>query len=553
MIDAIREILFPGNQPLVYTTFLAGKKLSTQWTLYGGTALEGLHQIDFLLELDPAVLGGGGPPLRQRAVLWCDERLAPVRYRTHAARAMLELEFGKENVEARLPDGSRHTVSRGNASFLLEANLIGQLALLLAVRSLTSGLVSDARVPIFLPNQLLTIPYAITAATVTESGDLRLQTSHQEEILASERGLMLEWQNPTQGLRAVREPHGVPLPQWRNDANLAPPPRRYTPPADATFTLRDVTVDAPGASIGATLTIPERSGASPAVLFVAGSGTHDRHGFAGEIDLGSHEIVDHLARHGFLGLRYDKRGAGGTQLQGGDLERGLSALVADARRCFEFLAAHPLVDRSRMFVIGHSEGSTVTMAIAASSDPPIRGVALLSPLGRAIDEVIRDQIVSRGVELTLAPEQIAAQVDDLQKLVELARSEGSWTAADVPDHLQSAARSRTWLREHLMSPPLELVTRVKCPILVCQGGKDFQLSPQKDAERLVATARAAGLDVVYAQFPNLDHLFKVADGRSTLAQYFQPERHVAPEMLNCLTDWLRTRSGSVALAQSGPG
>src|SRR5438034_7167487 len=120
MIQEILEALFADNKPLVYTTLFVEKKLSTQWTLYAGRAFEGLHEIDFFLELDPGVLGAGGSLLRQRAVLWCDDRLTPVRYRTQAAQATLELQFNEEIVEARLPDGSHHVVPRGNAAFLLE-------------------------------------------------------------------------------------------------------------------------------------------------------------------------------------------------------------------------------------------------------------------------------------------------------------------------------------------------------------------------------------------------------------------------------------------------
>ena len=90
-------------------------------------------------------------------------------------------------------------------------------------------------------------------------------------------------------------------------------PPRYKPPKD--IRTRDLMVSDSILQIGGTLVAPgENVHRRTAAIFCAGSGTQDRHGFCGMIDLGYHQLLDGLARHGVVSLRYDKRGTGSTEL-----------------------------------------------------------------------------------------------------------------------------------------------------------------------------------------------------------------------------------------------
>jgi fermentation-respiration switch protein FrsA (DUF1100 family) len=83
---------------------------------------------------------------------------------------------------------------------------------------------------------------------------------------------------------------------------------------------------------------------------------------------------------------------------------------------------------------------------------------------------------------------------------------------------------------------------VRCPVLILQGAKDFQVSLDRDARALEAALKAeAHPDFELRAFAKLDHLFKVVPGeKSELADYTKT-RPVAPECLDVLSSWLSAR------------
>src|SRR5579885_1749253 len=99
VLSRVFHPLRPGpDAPLIYTATLNGTRFAVQWTYYIGPTPEGLHEFLFLLELDPAAIGQGGSPIRQRIRLVCDEALRPVRYHTQTAGVVLGLDFAGDEV-----------------------------------------------------------------------------------------------------------------------------------------------------------------------------------------------------------------------------------------------------------------------------------------------------------------------------------------------------------------------------------------------------------------------------------------------------------------------
>ncbi|MCC6994147.1 MAG: alpha/beta fold hydrolase [Deltaproteobacteria bacterium] len=545
-----RLFIGPG-QVLAYTSHLNGKRFATQWSLYKGPAGEpgsGLHEFAFLLEIDPLAIGQGGSLVTQRSQLVCDDALRPLRYRSQTRGSAVSLEFKADSVEAILPDGSHHTVPLEGADVVLESNLIGLQALMLAQAHGAGRLGAEARFQVFLVNGMLPAPYRTTPAPDLEAaeGGTWLRSSHEEELRLDHDGCLVLSRLPTQAVEIRREQPAPPLPAWHDAEVLTLDRPTYAPPPGHTFELHDVELPGPITPLGGTVTLPRGTAPFPAVLFLGGSGSHDRNGISGEIDLGSHEIVDHLAERGLLGLRYDTRGAGKTLIGKDVLEQGLETVIADARAALAYLRSRPEVDRGRIFLIGHSQGGTVALALASAPDAGLAGVVLMAAVGRAIDEALIDQVVNHGRKLGLAQATVEAQVQQVRDYVDAACSGRPWVPGEIPDHLFAGARTRRWILEHMRHRSDQLVAKVSCPILVLQGGKDFQVSPEKDAERIVAAAEAAGRDVTYTLFPDLDHTFKRTEGNSTMVQYYDRSRHVDGGFLDVLGTWLSKRAHAAA-------
>lgn len=562
--------VWPESGPVAYESRFNGKVYATSWIELTGETAPGVFTFLSQLALDPQELGQGGSPVHAVSELAVDDQLRPLRYVTRTRGAAMRLAFDADSVLATLPDGSQKKLPVGDATYVMEAHFAGLEALLLA-HLLQNGLLGDsARVAFFFVNQLTVLPYHVTAAPdllaellsdlATEViGDRQpgcYRTSFREELLLDAQGRLLRCRNPMQGVDTRRLSVAPPRPEF-SVVRAGYRPAIYIPPPNAPFRLLDLNIPGPVTELGATLTLPTHAdGASatrcPAVLFLSGSGTHDRNGIVGELDIGTHQIVDTLSSAGFVGLRYDTRGAGTTRLGSDHLESGLAAIIDDALAAYRFLAARPEVDPARIFLLGHSQGGTVALALATRRGVHPAGIALLATVGRSLEEISMDQVEAHGRHTGLSAEQIEKQRALTQELYALIRAGKEFTAGQVPDIHLVAQRSVPWMREWLAHQADEMIPQLASPALVpvfiANGEKDFQVSGDKDARRLHAAAQRAGIPVELHLYPALDHLFKPVAQDSTLASYYEGKRAVDATFLRDLTTWLLQQAGEPAPA-----
>ena len=96
--------------------------------------------------------------------------------------------------------------------------------------------------------------------------------------------------------------------------------------------------------------------------------------------------------------------------------------------------------------------------------------------------------------------------------------------------------------------PAQAAAEISVPVLVLQGGKDVQVDPAENAERLVAARRSAGKPVDYHQSPMADHVLKTesrsleevrANLQLLLTTYNSPERALDGDVLEALARWIR--------------
>lgn len=273
----------------------------------------------------------------------------------------------------------------------------------------------------------------------------------------------------------------------------------------------------------------------PGIVFVSGSGPQDRYGFVPgtSIDTGSHEIHDALARAGFAVLRLDDRGVGESE-RGDDVTPGFRAQIDDARRAVDALAEHPEVDPRRVVVIGHGEGALVASIVSAERRKQVSATVLISPAARNARELIywllRESM--RGED----PARVEAALARARALHEAAVADQELPAASEP--------MREWMVEIFEEDPLARARRLKVPVLVLAGAKDFQTDANLDFGTMAALLEQRGRTESESRlFPALDHLLKPEPGVSTVGHYSDLTRHVDPEALSLLTAWCRARVG----------
>jgi pimeloyl-ACP methyl ester carboxylesterase len=319
----------------------------------------------------------------------------------------------------------------------------------------------------------------------------------------------------------------------------AVPMPRYVAPDD----LRLEPIEIPATSTGAPKLAGElvidasaSEGPKPAVLFLGGAGPQDRHGIVPQsgVDIGSHELHDALARAGFVVLRVDDRGVGGSEI-GDEATPGFADLVDDGRRALALLASRPEVDPAKIIVIGHGEGALQASILAAERvraankrKYPIAGLVLLAGPGRNLRELIYDEIRA----------SLAGQREgEIRTVVQRAQQvhDAALAGEDLP---ASSEGARRWMVEAFAEDPLARLADVRAPMLALQGGKDFQVSPERDFAPIRALIESKAAKRSAAElFPELDHLFKLEPGVSTPGHYADLRRRVHPVMIERVIAW----------------
>ncbi|MBW2603511.1 MAG: alpha/beta hydrolase [Deltaproteobacteria bacterium] len=276
----------------------------------------------------------------------------------------------------------------------------------------------------------------------------------------------------------------------------------------------------------------------PAVLFLSGSGRQDRDGQSPDspINLQSGKIASHLATAGSVVLTYDDRGVGLSKNCCENIYFGDE--IQDAEAALTFLRSRPHVNPDRIFLIGHSAGSIIAAKLAGRHSD-IAGVFLMAPPGRPLRKILVDQ-AKNVLKLNNASEEQEETALRQQQAV-FAFIESYREGQEIPPPFLPQKTGLIWLKELLDYDPLQDYAALTCPILILWGEKDLQIT-REDIERITAMLKKSGHhSFSLKQFPELDHLFMPStDGN--IAEYYNGERSLAPQLLETLTTWIKALS-----------
>jgi dipeptidyl aminopeptidase/acylaminoacyl peptidase len=302
------------------------------------------------------------------------------------------------------------------------------------------------------------------------------------------------------------------------------PETDYSAPPGAPYTAEEVRVDRPGGiTLGGTLTRPNaRTGRSPAVVTITGSGQQDRDEyipFAGGIRL-FRQLADTLSRRGIAVLRLDDRGMGASN---GPVATATSIDFADdIRAAIAYLRTRPDIDPDRIGIIGHSEGGAIAPMIAAT-DAKLRAMVAMAAPGEA------------GIEISMAQNRYLVDRDS-----SLTQTQRDSILRAARAALNPARQTIPWVKFWMSYDPAPAARQVMAPTLIVQGATDRQV-PVDQAEKLAALIRAGGNpNVTVRIFPATNHLF-VDDPSGDFNAYDKLRTNrVSAAVLGVIADWLAT-------------
>ncbi len=352
----------------------------------------------------------------------------------------------------------------------------------------------------------------------------------------------------------------LPLALHRVDHVDGPPARPQTPQRPFPYSEENVTFDdaVAGVTLAGTLTFPKSGGAHPAILLIAGSGPQGRD----EVVAGHRVFLvlsDYLTRRGWMVLRYDKRGIGGSN---GNYATATTADFAnDARAAFAYLRGRKDVDPRRVGLVGHSEGGLIA-PIVASTDKSVAFIVLIGGPGVTGEKILLAQSEAIGrangkSEAVLARrKQEAEQVYALlESETDLGRLKTKLTAlydrqfGDNPDEralvtAQMDALLSPWFRYFLIFDPKSVLQQVSCPVLALNGALDLQVPAGQNLPMIEAALRSGGnRDFTTQELPGLNHLLQPAKTGSP-SEYSVIEQTMAPAALAIIADWITKHSSA---------
>ena len=312
-------------------------------------------------------------------------------------------------------------------------------------------------------------------------------------------------------------------------AQSAPIPQIVELPTPATVVESAHAFSRDGFVIHGTLALPATPARGmPIVVIVAGSGPTDRNANGPLVNTNAYAMLAWaLAGQGIASLRYDKRGIGRSAApKDADPTRlTLDAYVADLQAAAETLATDARF--SSVILLGHSEGAGLAIQ-AANRGAPVSRVIMVSPQGRKLRDLVREQFARVTDSATVARIDTAFS--------RLLRGEDP---GEVPPIARSflAPATANFLRSFAAYDPPAEVRRFPGQLLIVQGATDIQTT-MEDARMLAAAQPRATL----VELPGVNHVLKEVestDPQQQLASYRDPHMPLAASVATTIVQWIK--------------
>nr|WP_262895134.1 alpha/beta hydrolase [Hymenobacter jeongseonensis] len=338
----------------------------------------------------------------------------------------------------------------------------------------------------------------------------------------------------------------------------AGPPRPQTPQPPFPYQSADITFrnEKAGVTLAGTYTVPADMGPFPAVVLLTGSGPEDRNS-----TVFGHQpfavLADYLTRHGIAVLRFDDRGVG--QSSGSQAGMTSADYTTDAQAALAWLRAQPGIIKTKVGLVGHSQGGTAATRAAMLPQGPDFLVLLASPSLSGDELIVQQSLALTRLQTTDATllaaveKQQRTMTQIVQKTADNAQARAQLSTLYNPTNStnaqllaqlepQLAALLSVTYRDLLADRPAQTLAKVRCPVLAIGGSKDVQVPVKENLAATAAGLKAAGnRDVTLKELPGLNHLFQTATTGAP-AEYKAIEETFSPAALQVIGDWITQRT-----------
>ncbi|MFZ1281077.1 MAG: alpha/beta fold hydrolase [Ignavibacteriaceae bacterium] len=345
--------------------------------------------------------------------------------------------------------------------------------------------------------------------------------------------------------------------------NLEKPKRPQEPkepfPYNSEEVLFENVID--GVVLAGTLTFPKEGNNFPAVVMISGSGGQDRNE-----ELLGHKpflvISDYLTQNGIAVLRFDDRGI--AQSTGNHETATSEDFAKDVLAAVNFLKTRKEIDKTKIGLIGHSEGGMIAPLVAVQTSD-VAFIVMMAGLGIPGDSILylQGELFQRAEGMP--EEEIMKSLKMQRELFSIIKNSNNDEGLDnelkeifnkeyaamteeeknklgdpeVYLNMQVKTLTSPWFKYLLRFDPAPVLEKVKCPVIAINGEKDLQVPPKENLSAIETALKKGGnSNFEIIELKGLNHLFQKSE-TGKISEYGQIEETISPLALQTMLDWIK--------------
>ena len=277
-------------------------------------------------------------------------------------------------------------------------------------------------------------------------------------------------------------------------------------------------------------------GRVPAVVFVHGSGASNMDEQIYKLTP-FRDLAEGLAEHGIASIRYDKR----TFVYGRKMSRECITVkeetIDDAVLAAELLKSDPRIDHDAVFIVGHSMGAMLAPRID-SEGGNFRGLVLMAGSPFRMEEIVVRQLRQAGG----TKGGVMSAVVKLENRIFSRKFDGLYEMTDDEAKKKKFAGSTSlyYFKEMGRKTTADYLMESEKPVLIMQGGMDFQVLPEEDFARFREVLHGRE-NVEFRLYDELNHLFVKGIYNDILkaGKEYKTEQHICAEVIDDIAAFIR--------------
>lgn len=275
---------------------------------------------------------------------------------------------------------------------------------------------------------------------------------------------------------------------------------------------QEIKIPVKDGKLSASLTYPKVHDINdPVAILIAGSGPTDRNGNTPLVDFQINNLKNisyFLANNDIISIRFDKRGVGESSNLVKKKTPTFTQYRNDILKIIDYVKNTLGRNNHQIFLIGHSEGSTLAI-MAAQKVENLGGIVLLSGPGFKQEVLLKNQLQKQNDILyekgKIKDKKLLVNiVDELIKAIENDKK-FEISEYNIPNNYKSIYRSlnnqRDFSKEWLKTSPTEILDDINIPTGIVQGTEDQQIS-KENAKRLSSVVSKDNLSFNYLKGVN---------------------------------------------------